>query len=438
MRKIRKIKHIERAYYKEPPMDPERRGAFPQRSSVRVTATLPEAKTGRIDPHEKRCINCMNWLPQSKHCAHTALKNSEKGNCGGFESKYETPLPLRKDTWEKLRKDAPATDADVVARYKRGVKESALLEKGNVGSLLKYWRDRLKRSEHPWAELYKWAQSHHDAITGDPKAWAAWMHKKLFGMAPIQRDKAKEAGKRVPPMSLKKVLATEGKGFSDEVIEQETKEAKEFGLTYEHSDTPGNPHRMMSGSLKAVSHWLKAQKAERVPGGIRSTSTQSTKYELEDGRSVQVSRTPTKAFAKISADPYKKMGESAYAGVYGNADEDEEDEEDLPRRRVIPGAPSAPTEQDSLSYGPVVRQDSLTPQRAIKRIFEGQPVDGKTLIQIFKKFPPDSKRIQAGKHRVMLTGNTAKALDKEPYSRIDLEDLSPEDLDKLAKLLKVK
>lgn len=58
--------------------------------------------------------------------------------------------------------------------------------------------------------------------------------------------------------------------------------------------------------------------------------------------------------------------------------------------------------------------------------------------KIYSKFPRDSKKKTKGKKEVMLTGDTAKALDKESYTVVDLLTLPESDLDKLANLLKVK
>jgi hypothetical protein len=61
----------------------------------------------------------------------------------------------------------------------------------------------------------------------------------------------------------------------------------------------------------------------------------------------------------------------------------------------------------------------------------------KLVTAIFKKFPPDSKKKIGGKHKVMLTGNAAKAIGADNYSSVFLQDLSVEELSKLAKLFNI-
>jgi hypothetical protein len=54
---------------------------------------------------------------------------------------------------------------------------------------------------------------------------------------------------------------------------------------------------------------------------------------------------------------------------------------------------------------------------------------------IYKRFSPSDKMKRGGKHKVMFTGDVAKVLNKGAYTSAFLQDLSDEELHKLAKLL---
>ena len=59
-------------------------------------------------------------------------------------------------------------------------------------------------------------------------------------------------------------------------------------------------------------------------------------------------------------------------------------------------------------------------------------------VAVYRKFTDDSKSKSKGKHVVMLTGDAARVLKQDSYELVSLEDMSDEDLDKLATVLKVK
>lgn len=61
-----------------------------------------------------------------------------------------------------------------------------------------------------------------------------------------------------------------------------------------------------------------------------------------------------------------------------------------------------------------------------------------TIKKVYAKFTKDSKRITNGKHRVLLTGNAAAALGHPSHTQVDLQDLHPDHLKKLADTLGVK
>jgi hypothetical protein len=65
-------------------------------------------------------------------------------------------------------------------------------------------------------------------------------------------------------------------------------------------------------------------------------------------------------------------------------------------------------------------------------------VGASTLItRLFKRFSPSDRTLRKGKHLVMLTGDAAKVLGEQDFTRVNLEDLSSEDLNKLASLFGV-
>ena len=61
----------------------------------------------------------------------------------------------------------------------------------------------------------------------------------------------------------------------------------------------------------------------------------------------------------------------------------------------------------------------------------------KAIKAIYKKFSPSDKMKRGGKHMVMFTGKVAEVLRRGTYTSAFLQDLSDEELQKLADLLKV-
>ena len=125
----------------------------------------------------------------------------------------------RKGAKKPVREDEDLDDGKVVKKDKRfaesarwsypGRKEDTdaddeieeAAKKGNVQALIAYWKKKLKGKTHPWDFLHKWAKKHPEAITDDPKAWAAWMHKQVFGVTPAERKAKKEKGQEVLPLA---------------------------------------------------------------------------------------------------------------------------------------------------------------------------------------------------------------------------------------------
>lgn len=68
----------------------------------------------------------------------------------------------------------------------------------------------------------------------------------------------------------------------------------------------------------------------------------------------------------------------------------------------------------------------------------GIPDREKAFKKIAAKFPKDSKSKVGGKVKIMLTGDSAKVIGRKDYDSVTLDDLSFEELKKLADLFKVK
>lgn len=74
-------------------------------------------------------------------------------------------------------------------------------------------------------------------------------------------------------------------------------------------------------------------------------------------------------------------------------------------------------------------------EEVLSLIEEKAKTDEQKILAIYKKFPATSKAKRGGKHQVMFTGNIADKFGVKNYSSAFLQDLSPEKLDKLYKLL---
>lgn len=71
----------------------------------------------------------------------------------------------------------------------------------------------------------------------------------------------------------------------------------------------------------------------------------------------------------------------------------------------------------------------------LKRLEEKVSDRDRLIKAIYKRFSPSDKMKRGGKHKVMFTGDVAKALNKGAYTSAFLQDLSDEELNKLVKLL---